>query len=208
MSGASNPILPPVEIDTRLDEFMRQSVKTLVDHEMSILTHHEVWTLERELFYWVESPIERYMLVALRYGSVEYVGDTAGVAHPDVFQGFSKSGWKNHDASKYWIYPQAVIGKYRVDFVVAYTPDEKWPVTLIVVECDGHEFHEKTKEQAARDKARDRYLTTNGYKVLRFTGSEIYHDAKKCAIEVFEAFGQSTDAYMQDIFDKAAMVPA
>ncbi|MFB5192691.1 endonuclease domain-containing protein [Alicyclobacillus fastidiosus] len=66
------------------------------------------------------------------------------------------------------IIAQRQIGKYRVDFTVEYD-EHKW-----VIECDGHEFHEKTKEQAARDKQRDRYLQAEGYTVVHFTGSEIW----------------------------------
>jgi very-short-patch-repair endonuclease len=52
------------------------------------------------------------------------------------------------------------------------------------VECDGHDFHERTKEQAQRDKSRDRYLQANGWRVLRFTGSEIHRTPEKCADEI------------------------
>lgn len=62
----------------------------------------------------------------------------------------------------------------RLDFVIEVTGVDSW--NRIVVECDGHEFHEKTKEQAERDKSRDRALTTSGWRVLRFTGREIWRD--------------------------------
>jgi len=45
------------------------------------------------------------------------------------------------------------------------------------IELDGHEFHERTKEQAQRDRERDRNLAAIGYQVLRYTGSEIYKDS-------------------------------
>jgi len=70
-------------------------------------------------------------------------------------------------------------GKYRADFVVILPPSG-----LVVVECDGHDFHEKTKEQAARDKKRDRDIQIDGWRVLRFTGSEIYANADRCAQDV------------------------
>ena len=54
----------------------------------------------------------------------------------------------------------------------------------VVVECDGHEFHERTKEQAENDKSRDRLLSSRGWKVLRFTGSEIYRDPVGCVNEI------------------------
>lgn len=76
------------------------------------------------------------------------------------------------------MFPQVEVGPYRVDFLVLHSGGG------IVVECDGHEFHEKTKEQAAKDKARDRYLQEWGFKVYHFTGSEIWRDAIKCANEV------------------------
>lgn len=74
-------------------------------------------------------------------------------------------------------------GDYRLDF--AFECDGK----RVAVECDGHEFHERTKEQAARDKARDRSLVAAGWQVLRFTGSEIWADPGKCASEVGAVIG-------------------
>jgi len=70
---------------------------------------------------------------------------------------------------------QVQIGKFRVDFMLALRGQK------FVVECDGHDFHERTKEQARRDRSRDRSLTSEGYVVIRFTGSEIWSDALKCA---------------------------
>lgn len=66
-----------------------------------------------------------------------------------------------------------VIGPYKVDFVLY----EK-----IVVEIDGHDSH-KTKEQRSKDYARERFLQKEGYTVVRFMGTEVFLDAKKCAIE-------------------------
>lgn len=56
----------------------------------------------------------------------------------------------------------------------------------IVVECDGHDYHERTKEQAAHDKERDRIINRAGHEVMRFTGSEIYTDPVRCAKEVWK----------------------
>ncbi|WP_017182260.1 endonuclease domain-containing protein [Sphingobium xenophagum] len=76
--------------------------------------------------------------------------------------------------------PQVQIGAYRADFVL--TSDAQ----RLVVECDGHDFHERTKRQAARDRARDRSMLEAGYQVMRFTGSEIYADAMACARQAVE----------------------
>ena len=62
------------------------------------------------------------------------------------------------------IQPQAKLNGSRLDFLVTLQSVEdvgegvvvyRWQV---VVECDGHEFHERTKAQAARDRERDRGL--------------------------------------------------
>ena len=79
---------------------------------------------------------------------------------------------------------QVKVGSYKVDFLFAAQMSDNEPFCLIAVECDGHQFHEKTKQQAARDKARDRELMSYGVKVFRFAGSEIWKDPGACADEV------------------------
>lgn len=74
--------------------------------------------------------------------------------------------------------PQVEIGEYRVDFLVHHWDTKTW----IIVECDGHEFHEKTKKQAAHDKKRDRYFTKENYFVLRYTGSQVCNNP----LEIYE----------------------
>ena len=43
----------------------------------------------------------------------------------------------------------------------------------MVLECDGWEFHAKTRRQQERDAARDAVLATAGYVVVRFTFHQI-----------------------------------
>lgn len=62
-----------------------------------------------------------------------------------------------------------------------------------IVECDGHDFHERTKDQAARDKRRDRAIQMGGYMVLHFTGSEIHADPEGCAHEALKAVGATIE---------------
>jgi very-short-patch-repair endonuclease len=73
---------------------------------------------------------------------------------------------------------QLILLKYRVDFA--------FEAQKLIVECDGHDFHERTKEQATRDKRRDRDLLKLGWRTIRFTGSEIFKDPDACAKEVAE----------------------
>jgi very-short-patch-repair endonuclease len=76
------------------------------------------------------------------------------------------------------IAPQYQIENCRVDFAIFINviADEE---IRIVVECDGH-WHEKDKQQAARDKKRDRDVTIAGWRWLRFSGSEIWRDHRWC----------------------------
>jgi very-short-patch-repair endonuclease len=67
---------------------------------------------------------------------------------------------------------------YKADLVLVA------PSFLIVIECDGHDYHERTKEQAAHDRKRDRAMTEAGIVVLRFTGSEIWKNPFSCAEQV------------------------
>lgn len=95
-----------------------------------------------------------------------------------------------------FINPQCKIKNYRVDFlwtrITPIEPDRKLAIPLpqIIIECDGHDFHERTKEQASRDKERDRVLQSMGFVVLRFTGSDIWKDALACVDSVDATFDQ------------------
>lgn len=53
-----------------------------------------------------------------------------------------------------------------------------------VIEVDGHDFHEKTKEQASRDRKREREFIRQGYKVIRYTGSDVFRHPEDCAEEI------------------------
>ena len=117
------------------------------------------------------SPIEQLMLAGLcwiswsRQKSLVEIWDSTGTfAKPEA---------------AVVIAPQYRIEGHPVDFAVFVNviADEE---TKIAVECDGH-WHEKSKEQAARDKRQERGVTFAGWRPLRFTGSEIWRDHKACA---------------------------
>ena len=55
----------------------------------------------------------------------------------------------------------------------------------LIVECDGHDFHQKTKEQVAKDNEREYDLKMAGYNILRFSGSQIYNRPFECAEEAY-----------------------
>ena len=65
--------------------------------------------------------------------------------------------------------------KYRVDFLI--------PSKKIVIELYGYQHH-NTKVKITKDAERERYLQRVGYQVIRFTGTEVFKDARKCVYEV------------------------
>lgn len=91
----------------------------------------------------------------------------------------------NDFCPKIFWYNQEKIGNYRVDFALDFWKSSQ---KRYVIECDGHEFHEKTKEQAKYDKQRERFIVSQGYTVLRFSGSEIIGEFEKIKLELFELF--------------------
>lgn len=89
-----------------------------------------------------------------------------------------------------WVAPQAGVEadgiQYRLDFAVCFVPDRSSTARPLRVdlEVDGHDFHERTKEQAAHDRDRDRRLQAAGWLIARFTGSQVYKNASGCADEL------------------------
>lgn len=75
--------------------------------------------------------------------------------------------------------PSQQGAEFRIDFFLSITNNDTGDMHYVCVEVDGHNFHEKTKEQAQRDKLKDRLLQRVGYQVLRYTGSEVYKNSGK-----------------------------
>jgi len=201
-----------VDYRSSLDEFVRRQgrmaqfmKKTEVEPELwscalSALGRHAMWHEVSASLMWpvkeCESPIEVPMYFALAIVARE---------HSEVLicGGHEYRPWSgNSNETCLSIEPQAVIGKYRVDFLLRSRsvygeidqatgrtiPEKAIPIEVqVIVECDGHDFHERTKEQAAYDRQKDRLLQEMGFKVFRFTGSEIWSDVFKCAREAVES---------------------
>lgn len=125
-----------------------------------------------------ESPIEGLMRDALLWLGCGKHRPFTNVVVPGSVTDITRRG------DTVWVIPQAVILKYRIDLLIFL--EFRGPI-LVAVECDGHEWHERTHQQAQRDKSRDRVLQSMGLQVLRFTGREIVNDACKCAFEVAKA---------------------
>lgn len=127
--------------------------------------------------------------------------------------------------SKFELFPQVkneFTGKYILDFQVDFFASimnshdskyfgyekiisEKVEMQLLGIEIDGHIWHEKTKEQVRRDKERERFLVSQGWKLLRFTGSEVFVDVHKSveetlgiAYNISNQYKKLVDKFLQD----------
>ncbi len=128
-----------------------------------------------------ESPIEKMLGAALLFASDGY----NYLQFISTHRAFSPEELRaNRPEFGTIFYPQASIGQYRVDFFVK--TSYKGISSVTVIECDGHEFHEKTKEQASRDKKRDRSITAEGASILRFSGSDIHRNLEQCVEDIEE----------------------
>lgn len=129
----------------------------------------------------VDSPIEQTMVGWLVWLDGEFFG-LIEACHEPWFD--ADYHWDSEELG-FSLKPQVQIGSYRVDFLILVHGPKG--LRRIAVECDGHDYHDKTKEQAARDKKRDRDLLLAGVSVMRFTGSEIYRDCEACFAQVQQA---------------------
>lgn len=168
-----------------------------------------------------ESEIEKLFLLGLMRQEMEgsaltfipkklWVDRTDGFLNDSVLDtgkigitDFIESKNARHCRDPIGILQQFPIAGYRVDFLLFGTTTEansrgKKLRYAFVVECDGHDHHERTKEQAARDRKRDRAMLMFGLDVMRFTGSELWKDADQCAAEALKNVHQHQAKHFQE----------
>lgn len=142
----------------------------------------------------ISSPIEQLFITAIHVMAkaiFEPINPRPSVA--DDGQKFSSAGIH--------IEPQFSIDRYRVDFRVERFGNYGYSTGVVLVELDGHEFHDKDKKQRSYEKARDRFLAKSGFVVLHFTGSDVVADPYKVAHEVLDAI-QSYGGIGCETYDK------
>lgn len=133
-----------------------------------------------------ESPIERQLLLA-------YLQRYPVTAHPDgkhsplfVDVDTERGSWVSFTQQQHICLDKQM---FRADFFFMRLVEDAEAQRLnvarsVVVEVDGHDFHERTKEQARKDRKRDRLMLRNGLYVLRYTGSEVFRDADAVVTEI------------------------
>lgn len=172
--------------------FATIAVKLEQIHDMQTCFYRSLRLYEK-----CESPIERLFVLAFKYaGESTY----ENYACPVRFI-LGESDKITDGASIYWIEPQVKFDKYRIDFKITLTDDFFHGTyrSSVFIECDGHDFHERTKEQAKHDRTKDRLIQKKGETIFRFTGSELWADPFKCVAEVMTALSDKTHAqYVQN----------
>lgn len=109
--------------------------------------------------------------------------------------------WRNaySESEDLKLIPQYKIGSFCVDFSIDFLSpfifssqknddfifkEISKELPKIAIELDGHKFHEKTPLQVEKDKKRERFLISQGFTVIRFSGREIIKNAEICVNEV------------------------
>jgi very-short-patch-repair endonuclease len=169
--------------EDRLDRYLKGRIKAFkklpkrvreeIEKQLEWQKSHYTTIVER-----CESPIEQLIAIHLIELESELYRDSVALENPFDIRFYVQKDVNVNDAN------------YRLDFLIEIAMDSK--THKFAVECDGHDFHEKTKEQARRDKKRDRDLASDGYTVLRFTGSEIHKNPAKCVGEISKIINKTT----------------
>lgn len=158
----------------------------LVDRVKEIM-NQKIIDYKRELLsslYYCESPIEQIL-------SMEIVDLIKQYASSDVIDIVSNNNQE---------YIKCDDKTYRVDYLleIAFLFNGEYKELIkLVVECDGHDFHEKTKEQVMSDNQRNRDIENQGYYILHFSGSELYHNSAKCRREINKFIKRKYTQFLQ-----------
>jgi very-short-patch-repair endonuclease len=131
-----------------------------------------------------ESPIEQIMGISLLFSFRLFLPNLR------LMPCWPEKESEHAGSDTYLLLPQFPWNGYRIDWVLK-IPKLKQP--YLFIECDGHDFHERTKEQAERDRSKDRLVQLYGVPILRFTGREIYRDATACVAQVLNFIKARTD---------------
>lgn len=150
----------------------------------------------RERFHGINKLIERYKEVT---GDTEMLNFDEALAKKQAAGEFTEeqvNEIKSHQViiptfewNSYHLIPQAGLPQVKVngrsircDLLIWVPGDER---VKIIVECDGYAYH-NSKDSFDNDRTRDRQLQLNGYRVIRFSGSQINKDPTAVTSELFD----------------------
>jgi len=82
--------------------------------------------------------------------------------------------------------PQWSVNEVGLVDLAVFVPGLNHRRPIVVAECDGHTFHERTPEQASKDRRRLRILQRLGIPVLPFTGTDVVRTSEELTQEIVE----------------------
>jgi very-short-patch-repair endonuclease len=133
------------------------------------------------------SPIEEMFLIAMATRNMAITFKDCGETDAAEAVAHGHDPMDALELGNWLVFINEPVGPYKADILIFVgCTNNRFRV---VVELDGHDFHERTKEQAAHDKKRDRWMQTEGIRVLRFTGSEVYNDPFGCVLQLQKFIG-------------------
>ncbi len=154
---------PNSNISRNLKEDVQAKLNSLKKRLADEFETHVLEVVDR---FQIESPIEQMFLLEWCYARIE-----------DIY-GLHLEPQKEVNTEK---------GVFRLDYLIRSKKDGVHSFS-VAIELDGHEFHEKTKTQAAYDKQRERAILHAGVEkelvILRFTGSEVFRNCNACLQEI------------------------
>ncbi len=171
--------------DTKIRKIEKNVLK-FIDKTSKSYAMMQEERFSQELYYNLQerglaSPIEDIFFIAIRLQCHEmlvefepapiYNNSTDQVTYPDGI----------------YIDHQVKVGSYNADFMITHIKEKE--SHRIIVEVDGHDFHDKNKYQRAYEKSRDRFFLKSGFKVFHYTGSEVVNDPHRVAFEVLKEIG-------------------
>ena len=120
------------------------------------------------------SPIEKLFFIA--YETLRFTGEIQEYEHLEYNSEIKCSNGKTY-------YPD-------FNFKVYHNSGDKknYDNLKLLIELDGHIWHEKTPEQVEKEKQRERDLIKDGYTILRYSGREIWRDPMKIVRECIEEY--------------------
>ena len=135
-----------------------------------------------------ETPIEQIMCIYLRqFGGTPIMPGTGDASFPAA-----KAIAETQDRKRVTlVFSQTLVGKYRVDFVLVRYDLNRDHFRRMIVECDGHYFHQSSRALQDRDVFRDTELVKviPMVRIIHVPGSEIYRRPEVCAAEIDNALG-------------------
>lgn len=177
------------ELDKALKEIAKQfsgeaeNVKSLIADEFRSLASDIEGAFDG-----CGSPIEKLFSLALQEAVYKASAWDPLFKHFDVFEIERQVKIHYGNEGKY----------YKADFLVSLA-DHRYGLFNYIIECDGHDFHEKTKQQVKADKKRERDFLERGYVFMRFTGSEINESPYVCAREALTSIKGHLESVLQNI---------